>query len=383
LTEFKVNFPKYFSAEEQKSSRPLRALINLSAFKNNIKIVQSLVDSSEIIVVVKADAYGHGLVELAFAAENHDLAVAIPEELQSLREAGVENRVWVLEGFFSSDSIKLSRSVVWVIHSFWQLEFLKDAVIESGFDNVDICIKLDTGMNRLGFCHTKLEQVKEYISNIPQLNIYALMTHFSMSDQANNKQVYSQIEKFDAVILKNNMSAIKQSMANSGGIYHYPESHRHWVRPGIMLYGGKPCAAISSPIATYAVMSFQSAIIALHEVKKDESVGYGGAWTADKDSLIATVAVGYADGYPRHAPNGTPVAVINASGDIEVVGLVGRVSMDMITVDVTSIKNVSIGDQVELWGKYISVDDIAELSGTISYELLTSVSKRVPRVYES
>jgi alanine racemase len=299
-----------------------------------------------------------------------------------LREAGVENRVWVLEGFFSKESLKLSRSVVWVIHSFWQLELLKDTVLESGFDNVDICIKLDTGMNRLGFCHTKLEQVKDYISNIPQLNIYALMTHFAMSDQANNKQVYSQIKKFDAAILNNDMSAIKQSMANSGGVSHYPESHRHWVRPGIMLYGGKPCASINSSIATYAVMSFQSAIIALHEVKKGESVGYGGTWVADTDSLIATVAVGYADGYPRHAPNGTPVAVINVSDDIEVVGLVGRVSMDMITVDVTSIKNVSIGDQVELWGNYISVDDVAELSGTISYELLTSVSKRVPRVYE-
>tara|TARA_R110001592_G_scaffold61350_4_gene186955 strand:- start:14253 stop:15386 length:1134 start_codon:yes stop_codon:yes gene_type:complete len=376
-------FPKYFSGTEQRSSRPLRALIHISAFKNNIKKVQNFVAGSELIVVVKADAYGHGLVELAFAAEGHDLAVAIPEELYSLREAGVENRVWVLEGFFSSDPLKISRSVIWVLHSFWQLELLKSAIEENKLDNVDVCIKLDTGMSRLGFCPSKLEQIKEYISDIPQVTIHALMTHFSMSDQPDNSIVFSQIEMFDTAIMKSGMSDIRQSMANSGGITFYPQSHRHWVRPGIMLYGGTPSPNIKTTIVTDAVMSFQSAIIALHEVRKGESVGYGGDWKAESDSLIATVAVGYADGYPRHAPNGTPVAVIHASGDVQLVSLVGRVSMDMITIDVTRVKNVSIGYQVELWGKNVSVDKVAELSNTISYQLLTSVSKRVPRVYES
>tara|TARA_R110001592_G_scaffold59905_3_gene182022 strand:+ start:34525 stop:35673 length:1149 start_codon:yes stop_codon:yes gene_type:complete len=382
-----MTFPEYFSnkkqgSKDQKKSRPLRALIHLASFQKNIHKVQSLVGSSEVIVVVKADAYGHGLVELASMSGDHDLAVAIPEELYSLRDAGIENRVWVLEGFFSTDCIKLNRSVVWVIHSFWQLELLKNAFQEGVLDDLEVCIKLDTGMKRLGFCHTQLDQVKEYISSMPKVKIYALMTHFAMSDQPDNIHVHSQIKKFDTAIMRSGMSDIKQSMANSGAINFYPESHRHWVRPGIMLYGGSSSPGIKSTIVTDAVMSFQSAIIALHEVSKGESVGYGGDWTADNDALIATVAVGYADGYPRHAPSGTPVAVIDNAGDIEIAYLVGRVSMDMITIDVSGVKNATIGDQIELWGKTICVDEIAELSSTISYQLLSSVSKRVPRVYE-
>lgn len=384
-----MTFPEYFTIEEGSGkkhlkSRPLRALIHLSSFKNNINKVQGLVGSSEIIIVVKADAYGHGVLELASAAGKHDLAVAIPEELHQLRASGIKNRIWVLEGFFTSNCLQYVDSVVWVLHSLWQLELLKKMQNDNQLPSLDICLKLDTGMHRLGFSSEDLSTVQQYVDDMPQLHLYGLMSHFSMSDQSDNFQVYSQINNFDDMLNKQNWTRLKQSLANSGAICFYPESYRDWVRPGIMLYGGSPASNSILPINLEAVMSFQSAIIALHEVKKDESVGYGGAWIANKDSIIATVAVGYADGYPRHAPNGVPVAILNKlSGEFETARLVGRVSMDMITVDVTSIKNVAIGDQVELWGKNISVDQVAELSGTISYELLTSVSKRVPRVYES
>lgn len=380
---FWIMFPEYFSSEEQIRSRPLRALIHRSSFKNNIKKVQELVGASEIIVVVKADAYGHGMTELAGSIGEYDLAVAIPEELHQLRSSGIKNRVWVLEGFFNRNFLEYTESVVWVLHSIWQLELLKNMQDENRLPCMDICLKLDTGMHRLGFSLEELSRVKQYVENTPQLRLYGLMSHFSMSDQADNIQVYSQINNFDEILQEKNWTTLKQSLANSGAICFYPESYRDWVRPGIMLYGGSPSYNTVLPVAIEAVMSFQSAIIALHHVKKGDGVGYGSAWLADKDSYVATVAVGYADGYPRHAPNGTPVAVIGSvSGQTEIVRLVGRVSMDMITIDVSNLHNVAIGDRVELWGKIISVGQIAELSGTIPYELLTSVSKRVPRVYE-
>ena len=373
-------FPDYFSTSEV-FSRPLRAKINIASFKQNIKNVEKHVGSSELIVVLKADAYGHGLVELAGVSAEYDLAVAIPEELITLRRAGIENRVWVLEGCFSTKCLKYE-NVVWVIHSFWQLDLIKEAFLNGQIQSLDICIKLDTGMHRLGFDRSDLFMVKQIINTIPQVNIYGLLTHFSMSDQHDNNHVNAQISRFDEMLKDQSWESIGQSLSNSGAICFHPQAHREWVRPGIMLYGASPSPNLKLPVSISAVMSFESAIIALHKVKKGESVGYGKTWIAEVDSVIATVAVGYADGYPRHAPNGTPVAVIsNVSEVCNIVCLVGRVSMDMITIDVTGLQDVVIGDNIELWGKRISVDKIAELSGTISYELLSGVSKRVPRIY--
>lgn len=360
----------------------MRALIDLSAFRNNIAITQHLVGDSNLMVVVKADAYGHGLVEIAQAIDAYDLAVAIPEELEQLRSSGIKNKVWVLEGFFSRSCLCHTESVIWVIHSFWQLELLREMNDESQLPPIVVCIKLDTGMHRLGFKSAELALVKQYLEDIPQVQLYALMSHFSMSDQRGSSQVSAQIRCFDEAILGQSWSKLNQSLANSGAICFYPESYRDWVRPGIMLYGGNPANQAVLPVSTEAVMSLESAVIGLRKVEKGDGVGYGCAWVAEKDSIIATVAIGYADGYPRHAPNGTPVAVINsANGCVDIAPLIGRVSMDMITIDVSNIENIVIGTQVELWGKNISVDQVAQLSGTISYELLTSVSKRVPRVY--
>ncbi len=380
MTNNLKQFPDYFATSEV-CSRPLRAQIDIASFKQNIENIEKHVGSSELIIVLKADAYGHGLVELAQVSPGYDLAVAIPEELINLRKAGIENKVWVLEGCFSIDCLKYE-NVVWVVHSFWQLDLIKEAVLTRQIHSLDICIKLDTGMHRLGFDRCDLFMVKQIINSISQLKIYGLLTHFAMSDKHDDNQVNTQISRFDDMLKDHSWEFIGQSLSNSGAICFHPQAHRKWVRPGIMLYGASPSPNSKLPVSLSAVMSFESAIIALHKVKKGESVGYSKTWVAEEDSVIATVAVGYADGYPRHAPNGTPVAVIrNASKVCNMVSLVGRVSMDMITIDVTGLQDVDIGDKVELWGKRIPVDKIAELSGTISYELLSGVSKRVPRIY--
>ena len=371
-------FPKFFNRDEAK--RPLRALIDISAFKHNIQVINEYIGDSGVIVVVKADAYGHGLVALSRSIPDQILAVAIPDELVVLRDVGINNTVWVMEGFFSLSCLHHSESVVWVIHSHWQLSLLKQFALTSDVP-VSVCLKLDTGMHRLGFAEDQLVGITECLEALPQVKLIAVMTHFSMSDEPFNQHVHNQIESFDRMLTQQQWSQVKQTLANSGGICFYAESHRDWVRPGIMLYGGKPSPAVDIPIKLKPVMCFQSTVIALHHVKQGDVVGYGGLWQADKDSLIATVAVGYADGYPRHAPNGTPVAVCTAADDVEVVSLVGRVSMDMITIDVSSMASVQIGSQVELWGEHVSVDEVARLSGTIAYDLLTAVSKRVPRIY--
>lgn len=380
MTDVNSKFPEFFEPT-QKCVRPLRALIRLSAFENNLNKISQFVGCTRLIVVVKADAYGHGLLQISRQVECHDLAVAIPEELLELRQSGIKNRVWVLEGFFSLNCLQQSTSVVWVVHSLWQLEMLKQ-YSEISKDLIHICIKLDTGMHRLGFMHSEIEIVEKKLAELPNVVIYSVMTHFSMSDEPQQPQVFLQIKKFDEIVEKFSRLKVRQSLANSGGICFYPDSHRDWVRPGIMLYGGKPTLKTPLPIELQAVMSFQSAIIALHKIKKGESVGYGGSWQAQKDSVIATVAVGYADGYPRHAPNDTPVAILDSDSSVKIVGLVGRVSMDMITIDVTDVVDARVGSHVELWGDYVSVDHVAELSGTISYALLTAVSKRVPRIYQ-
>lgn len=378
-----MKFPQFFSAsDERKYGRPIRALIDLTAFTSNIKSVQGLVANSKLIVVVKANAYGHGLLELAQVVDTSDLAVAIPEELNQLRSAGIKNRIWVLEGFFSRNCILHTKSVIWLVHSFWQLELLKEMSEENLLETIDVCIKLDTGMHRLGFNEADLVLVNQYIKQMPKVRPYALMTHFSTSDHVGSSQVLSQIKHFDDIRSKYNLQTLKQSLANSGAVCFYPESYRDYVRPGIMLYGASPAVNTQLPVSLKPVMSLQSAVIAIHHIKQGESVGYGGTWIADRDTIVATVAVGYADGYPRHAPNGTPVAIISSNdANAKIVQLIGRVSMDMITVDVTDADDVEVGQQVELWGKHISIDKVAKLSGTISYELLTSVSSRVPRVY--
>jgi len=359
------------------SGRPVKAVIDRSAFQHNIQTVKKIASASEMLVVIKADAYGHGLLEMAQLVDDAtSLAVATAEEAQQLSISGISNIIWVLEGPFSEKCLALSaqHSIVWVIHSFWQLDLIKKQQAPGEFN---VCLKLDTGMHRLGFSLDDMESVLAEVGKLSNLNLQACMTHFAGSDWPDSDSVTRQIHLFDEVLKNHSLKDIPQSLSNSGAILFYPEAHRDWVRPGIMLYGGMPNENLrAESFDLRPVMTFESAVMSLRHVSEGESVGYGAIWTAERDSVIAMVAGGYGDGYPRHAPNGTPLVVAG-----QVASLVGRVSMDMLAIDVTDLEKIRIGDPVEFWGKYISVDQIAALSSTISYELLTGVTSRVPRVY--
>jgi alanine racemase len=364
-------------ASTEFKGRPVRAVIDRSAFQHNISIAQQLAPDSALMVVIKADAYGHGLIKMAEAAgPNSALAVATAEEARRLIDCGIKNSIWVLEGPFSGACLALSvqHPIVWIVHSFWQLELLKTRDVSN---KIDICLKFDTGMHRLGFMVDEVAEALQMLSQLQNFHLKACMSHFSGSDWPNSDAVQQQIQCFDGLINRHGLEQVPQSLSNSGGVLFYGQAHRYWIRPGIMLYGGMPHEnQRAQDCDLRPVMSFESAVMSIKKVPKGESVGYGATWTAEQDSLIAIVAGGYGDGYPRHAPNGTPVVVAG-----QVASLAGRVSMDMIAIDVTDLNPVYIGDSVELWGKYVSVDQIAALSGTISYALLTGVTARVPRVY--
>ncbi len=358
------------------AGRPLRARIDRAAFQHNIDQAARRCPNANVLVVLKADAYGHGLVEMARGLDDRDVAVAGSDEARVLIESGYAGRIWVLEGPFNQDCLNLSRShdVVWVIHALWQLELIAQ---NPDHEDLTVWLKLDTGMHRLGLNSSELAPALARLDTLKAVSLQGVMSHFAGSDEPENPAVFSQTQLFDQLLSQPALRRAQQSLANSGAVLFYPAAHRDWVRPGIMLYGGVPDrGACAADHGLQAVMTLQSRVMALRTVPGGDAVGYGARWQARRDSLIATVACGYGDGYPRHAPDGTPVAVNGQR-----VALAGRVSMDMITVDVTDLESVSIGDPVELWGPQISVDEVAELSGTISYELLTGVTARVPRVY--
>ena len=358
--------------------RPVRAVIDCAAFQNNIEIAQQLAPSARVLTVIKADGYGHGLIKMAESAgAKAVLAVATAEEAKRLISAGIKNTIWVLEGPFSDTCLALSAKhpIVWVVHSFWQLDLFKT---QSGDQQLKVCLKFDTGMHRLGFSDHQVKGALEMLGQLPYVQLEASMSHFAGSDWPDSEAVQQQMQCFDRLIEVYGLEKIPQTLANSGGVLFYEQSHRDWVRPGIMLYGGMPNEHLrAQDFDLQPVMRFESAVMSLRQVAKGESVGYGATWTAERESVIAMVAGGYGDGYPRYAPNGTPVVVAG-----QIASLAGRVSMDMLAIDVTDLDGVAIGDEVELWGKYISVDQIAALSGTISYALLTGVTARVPRVYQ-
>ncbi|KGJ92894.1 alanine racemase [Colwellia psychrerythraea] len=354
------------------TSRHTQAVIDLNALVNNYQYIDSLASNSNTIAVIKADAYGHDAnkVALALSSEVNSFAVGFIDEALTLRSAGIKNEILILEGAFNQTDLEIARvnNFTLMIHSDYQLQWLKSTAAEfSG----DIWLKVDTGMNRLGF---PVEQVDSIISQLSeeQRSKLVLCSHFSTAEQIKNTKPLAQLVALKTLVSKHHC---KFSMANSAGILNWPESHGDHTRLGLALYGVSPIG--DSPItqALIPVMTLQANIIAIHNIDVGETVGYGDIWQAQRQTIIATVAIGYADGYPRNAKTGTPV-FING----EVAALVGRVSMDMITVDITDLDNAKIGDTVELWGKNINIDIVAQYSESINYELLTRVSKRVPKV---
>ena len=354
-------------------SRNTYASIDLGAVVSNFTLLASLNPQGNTLAVIKANAYGHGAINIAKALTPlaKRFAVAFMDEAQTLRRAGIETPMVSLQGAYCMEEMRWAaeNGVAVVVHRREQLDWigkLPGAVPA-------IWLKIDTGMHRLGFMP---EQIESLVSTYSHLfsDDTIFFTHLASADEQHNPQTERQLETFAA---QHQHLQWPTSIANSGGILNWPLANGDWNRAGIAMYGGKA----SNPehmksVNLKPVMSVYADIIAIRDIPIGDTVGYGGSWQAQRASRIATVAIGYADGYPRHAPSGTP-AYCNGHR----IHLVGRVSMDMVTFDITGLPELAVGDQVELWGANVSVTEVAEHVGTIDYELMTRISDRVPRRY--
>lgn len=371
--------------------RPTWAVIDLDAFVHNIAVAKQLARGAEIIAVLKADAYGHGLEKMCCAAEGSGLVAKIAltsvEEAMRVRLQGVKCPILLLEGCFESSEIHwcLHNNVELVFHSAYQFDYLAQAYDIafgehcSATDEMPKCrlwVKINTGMNRLGF---SLKEAKAWLEQLPQLpyiELVGTLMHFACADEAESESAQKQLDIYKDFLSQTPLSGCKSAL-NSAALSRNPAWAFDAVRPGVMLYGSSPLSdKTAKQLGLKPVMHLRSRVIAIRMVAKGDEVGYGATWTAESACRMAVVAIGYADGYPRHASNLASVAI---NGFI--VPVIGRVSMDMITIDVSPVKNISIGDEVELWGDTIAVADVAAHSGTISYELLTGITSRVPRFY--
>jgi alanine racemase len=351
-------------------TRPARAHINLQALQHNFSRVQQAAPNSKIMAIIKANAYGHGLVRMAQSLPDADaFGVACLEEAISLREAGFDRRIVLLEGLFTAEDIGLINGYQLdvVIHHESQLALLEQGGL---LRPLDVWVKLDTGMHRLGFAPENVEAVTARLRKIPRIGAIRYMSHFSCADDLDSNSTSSQRQTFlDAVAA----TPAEQTLANSAAILGWPETHLDWVRPGIMLYGGAPLAGHSAAsLDLQPVMTLGTRLIAVNERRAGDAIGYGEDWVCPTDRLIGVAAIGYGDGYPRHAPSGTPVLVNGKRAN-----LAGRVSMDMICIDLADHPQARVGDEVILWGEGLPVDEVATVAGTLSYELLCGVGSRV------
>ena len=351
--------------------RPIQARINLSALKNNLGVVRRYAPSAKIMAVVKADGYGHGL-DLAWRGlQGADgFGVMEIEAAVALRDAGARRPLFLLEGFFSEDEILLfvEYGLTPVIHRAEQIEMLAKTHLPV---RIDVSLKINTGMNRLGIRQASFAGALQALQRIPHVGRVMLMTHFASADEVDG--INQPLQQFNELT---NGLALPRSLANSAAILADPRTHRDWVRPGIMLYGSSPFADRDfDEFGLQPVMTLESEIIAIQELAPGESVGYGAMFTTRQPKRVGVVACGYADGYPRHAPTGTPVLVDGRPSHT-----LGRVSMDMLAVDLSGIGAAGIGSRVVLWGEGLPVDEVARAAGTVSYELLCAVAPRVPLV---
>ena len=353
--------------------RPTHATVRLQDIAANYRLADGLAPVSQSIAVIKANAYGHGMLEVARFLEPQvpAFAVAFVDEAVRLRDAGIRKPVLVLQGV--SNAAELTEAVAgrfWLrLHNSQQVDWVLSAKLQ---DSLRIWLNVDTGMHRLGFPPHDLDRMCDKMCasfNIKQGPV--LSTHLACADDLEDPMTRRQV---DAIRVCAGKYRLDVSIANSAGILFWPQSHAHWNRPGYMLYGHCPSGSFDSGRHGLApAMTLNSEIIAIRDVAKGEGVGYGHDWVAQRPSKIGTIAIGYGDGYPRHAPGGTPVLVNGARAP-----LAGRVSMDAICVDLTGHDNVALGAPVELWGRNLSVNEVAAAAGTIGYELLAGMTGRVP-----
>jgi len=364
------------------------AVINLSALKHNLAQIKALAPTSKVLAVLKANAYGHGLERIAqalFSEQSEDtkngdssvkadaIAVARIDEALALRSSGITQPIVLLEGFFDNEDLSIiaAHNLQTVVHNQQQLDAILVAKLTLP---LKVWLKIDTGMHRLGI------NPEQFLSFYQQLNAsknvqegIILMSHLGCADDKVSESTVAQISLFESITQG---CEEERTLANSAGVCVWPTSHYQWIRPGLLLYGISPLAFEKTVIKTSSdvqpVMTLKSSLIAVRELAAGESVGYGNAWQSKENTVIGIVAIGYGDGYPRHAKNGTPVLVNERR-----VPLVGRVSMDMITVDLGINANDQVGDVVTLWGEQLSVAEIAQCATTIPYELLCNITRRV------
>jgi len=371
------------------------ASIDLDALRKNLAIVRARCPESKIFPVIKSNAYGHGMEQavrtiLSSHTEIAGFAVAAMEEAVELHELDLEQPILVLNGFVNEDELKLcmEKGIEPVIHSNYQTEMVVKA-LESDFflGKKKFWIKLNSGMNRLGMnsfdtCGSFLR-----LQAFPETEL-VLMSHLAYADDMDNPDskyfTDRQMDKFEAVkaqLQSSRDEQVEMSMAASAGILTLPDTHLNYVRPGVMLYGSSPLAQqTGKEVGLHPVMTLSSRIITINEVAAGEAIGYNATYICEKDTRVGTVSIGYGDGYPRSAVNGTPVLVKTKSQVLRT-QIIGRVSMDMITIDLSGIDDVQINDEVILWGEGLCADEVARHANTISYELFCKVTKRVPFIY--
>jgi alanine racemase len=356
--------------------RPIRASINAAALAHNLTIARQHAGAAKIWAVVKANGYGHGLLRTAQALREADgFAMLDFADALQLREAGIEKPILMLEGFFKPGDIALleRHRLTPVIHNIEQIEMLEKAGLQGP---LDVYLKVNSGMNRLGFAVDSVRLAWNALEGNPRIASVTLMTHFADAD--GDGGIAAQLQWFNELSqpLTGDRHA-PRSLANSAALLRFAEDTRaDWVRPGIMLYGCSPFTfKTAEDIGLRPAMTLAAEIIAVQHLQAGERVGYGMGYEAAQEMTIGVVACGYADGYPRHAPSGTPVLVAGQR-----TGTVGRVSMDMLCVDISDIPEAYVGTPVTLWGEGLSCDEVAQAAGTVSYELLCALAPRVPVV---
>ena len=353
-------------------ARPIQARIDLSAMESNLQVARRAT-SARILSVIKADGYGHGLLHAAQAFSAADgYALLDIQDAVRLREAGFRQPILLLEGFFNDKELPVivEQDLTCVIHSPWQISMLDGY---PGRRALDVWLKVNSGMNRLGFVPQQVAQAMEQLRRHRAVRDITLMTHFANADEESG--VAKPLALFNEIAAP---YRIARSLANSAALLRYPATHADWVRPGIMLYGASPFSHESGggigahQLGLRPAMTLSSRIIATQLLRAGDEIGYGALFRAEHAMRIGVVACGYADGYPRHAPNGTPILV-----DGQRTRTLGRVSMDMLCVDLSDLPQAGVGSTVVLWGEGMPVEEVAHSAGTVSYELMCALTERV------
>ena len=373
--------------------KPAIATINSAALRHNIQLIKSFAPNQKLLAMIKANAYGQGLLPAAhiLADQVDGFGVARLREALEIQETGYTGKILLVEGFFDREELlkTLSRRFDSVIHCYEQLELLEQVAKEweeeqqKGFWKrktkiyfpINIWLKIDTGMHRLGVHPEQVDEFYQRLKKCPLVESISFVSHFSRADELDCGYTEKQISTFEQATQAYPKHA--RSISASSGILYWKQAHYEWVRPGIIMHGISPHYEPITHLGFQPVMTLSSSLIAVRTHKAGEPVGYGGTWVSPKDTKLGVIAMGYGDGYPRNAPEGTPVLINGRK-----VPIVGRVSMDMLTVDLGADSQDKVGDETIFWGKDLLIEEIAEHIGVISYELITKLTPRVIFEYQ-